>query len=84
MTGISSDINAGRAVLERHFDLSLGKLHEIPLNNAHNKVLSSKLITCPLGIGCIAAKQMWHLFMLNIQMVTFHDYVTFYPSFFQG
>jgi hypothetical protein len=34
MTGISFDINAGRAVLGGHFDLSLGRLHEIPLNNA--------------------------------------------------
>jgi hypothetical protein len=34
MTGISFDINAGRAVFEGHFDLSLGRLHEIALNNA--------------------------------------------------
>jgi hypothetical protein len=33
MTGISFDINTGRAVLEGHFDLSLGRLHEIPLSN---------------------------------------------------
>jgi hypothetical protein len=34
MTAISFDINVGRAVLERHFDLSLGRLHEIHLNIA--------------------------------------------------
>jgi hypothetical protein len=33
MTGISFDINVGRAVLDGHFDLSLGRLHEIHLNN---------------------------------------------------
>jgi hypothetical protein len=42
MTGISFDINAGRAVLEGHFDLSMGRLHEIPLNNAQES--SSYLI----------------------------------------
>jgi hypothetical protein len=34
MTGISFDIIAGRVILEGHFDLSLGRFHEIPLNNA--------------------------------------------------
>jgi hypothetical protein len=34
MTGISFDINVGRVVLEGHFDLSLGRLHEVHLNNA--------------------------------------------------
>jgi hypothetical protein len=34
MTGISFDIIAGRAVLKGHFDLSLGRLHEMSLNNA--------------------------------------------------
>jgi hypothetical protein len=34
MTGISFDINVGRAVLEGHFDSSLGRLHEIHLNKA--------------------------------------------------
>jgi hypothetical protein len=32
MTGI--DISAGRTVLVGHLDLSLGRLHEMPLNNA--------------------------------------------------
>jgi hypothetical protein len=31
---ISFDINVGRAALEGHFDLSLGRLHEIQPNNA--------------------------------------------------
>jgi hypothetical protein len=31
MTEISFGINVGRAVLEGHFDLSLGRLHEIHL-----------------------------------------------------
>jgi hypothetical protein len=34
MTGINFAISVGQAVLERHFDLSLGSLHEIHLNNA--------------------------------------------------
>jgi hypothetical protein len=42
MTAISFDINAERVVLEGHFDLSLGRLHEIPLNNAQES--SSYLI----------------------------------------
>jgi hypothetical protein len=42
MTGISFDINVGRAVLEGHFELSLGRLHEIHLNNAQES--SSYLI----------------------------------------
>jgi hypothetical protein len=40
MAGI--DINAGRTVLEGHFDLSLRRLHEMPLNNAQES--SSYLI----------------------------------------
>jgi hypothetical protein len=42
MTGISFDISVGKAVLEGHFDLSLGSLHEIHLNNAQES--SSYLI----------------------------------------
>jgi hypothetical protein len=42
MTGINFDIHAGRAVLEEQFDLSLGRLYEIPLKNAQES--SSYLI----------------------------------------
>jgi hypothetical protein len=41
MTGISFDISAGRAVSEGHFDLLLGRSHEIPLNNAQESSSSS-------------------------------------------
>jgi hypothetical protein len=42
MTGISFDIIVGGTILEGYFDLLLGKLHEIPLNNAQES--SSYLI----------------------------------------
>jgi hypothetical protein len=33
MTGISFDISIGRIVLKGHFDLPLGRFHEIHLNH---------------------------------------------------
>jgi hypothetical protein len=42
MTRISFEISVGSAVLEGHFDLLLGRLHKIPLNNAQES--SSYLI----------------------------------------
>jgi hypothetical protein len=43
MTGISFDINIGRAVLEGYFYLSLGRLHDIRLNNTHRTHIVSPL-----------------------------------------
>lgn len=41
-------------------------------------------IIWPFSNDCIPAKQTWHLFIINIKTITFHDYVTFYSSFFLG